>query len=146
MTSQPLSLLPLATLTVTAMVFATFVAAFLLWILLPKRRHVQGFTYETMKSFAENAPESVTEQINKSRSWWDDLAPPFSMNSLEAIEHDEHLANYNSLGPQLTHFCFLFHGYGGRSEVCFWWCGDFVAGCHHVFVSPLITMFWACRI
>jgi hypothetical protein len=108
----------LATPTSIAMLFASVVALVLLWVLfLPDQRHVQAFTFDSIKSFAESAPESVAEQLSKSKRWWDDLAPPFSMNSLEEIEHDEDLAVYNSLGAHVAHFCFLFHGYQGRSEV-----------------------------
>jgi len=107
----------LATPTSIAMLFASVVALVLLWVLfLPDQRHVQAFTFDSIKSFAESAPESVAEQLSKSKRWWDDLAPPFSMNSLEEIEHDEDLAVYNSLGAHVAHFCFLFHGYQGRSE------------------------------
>lgn len=115
----------LTTPTAIAIMFASLVALLLLWVLLLlDQRHVQAFTFGSIKSFAESAPESVAEQLSKSKRWWDDLAPPFSTNSLEEIKHDEDLAVYNSLGAHVAHFCFLFHGYQGRSEV-----GVFFATC-----------------
>ena len=125
---------------ITAMVFASVVAVFLIWLFLPKQnqqqreqnqsqsqnqqhnqqnqqQNAQSFSFDSIKSFAEKAPDSVAEQLHKSKHWWDDLAPPFSMNSLEQMEHDPELATYNRLGAHVTHVCFLFHGYRGRSEV-----------------------------
>jgi Ca2+/Na+ antiporter len=126
---------------ITAMVFASVVAVFLIWLFLPKENQqqrqqsqnqqsqnqqqnqkqqqpiAQSFSFDNIKSFAEKAPDSVAEQLHKSKHWWDDLAPPFSMYSLEQMEHDPELATYNRLGAHVTHVCFLFHGYRGRSEV-----------------------------
>jgi hypothetical protein len=51
----------------------------------------------------------VKAPVVQSNSWWDDLAPPFSM------EHP-HDGEWNHERQDVVHFCFLVHGHRGLSK------------------------------
>uniref|UniRef100_A0A7S1VJ90 DUF676 domain-containing protein n=1 Tax=Grammatophora oceanica TaxID=210454 RepID=A0A7S1VJ90_9STRA len=52
----------------------------------------------------------------KQEAWWDDLAPPFSLESMTTIAEDVDLQEYNKKPVDIMHFCFLLHGIRGYSR------------------------------